>query len=209
VKVLRVILSILLIAATAFISFKYIQSLNEKNALLNSLNDIKKEAKALENEKQNLLQTLEKEKEALQEAARENAGLKDTLKANQDRLATLETDFQQAKQTIEGVLSDVSALKAENSNLKDQKYNLRFELVQATKENESLKAKLTSIPELKKAIKDLKKKIRQVGEVTVEINKQIQGDKIPEGNQGFLLKDGHSASRAKVRIEVTPVGDSK
>ena len=155
------------------------------------------------------MQTLEKEKELVKESTQENTALKDTLKANEDRLAKLDTDFQQTKKTIEELISEVSALKTESAVLKDQKYNLRYELMKATKENDGLKDRLTSIPELKKAIKDLKKKIRQVGQVTVEIKRQVQNDKIPEGNQGFLLKGGHPAYRDKVRIEVTPVTASK
>ncbi len=198
----KTLLIILLMGITVFTSFKYISYQKERYALLDILSEIKRGTATLENEKQNLLQALQKENALLQKITQENTGLKDSLKARQEQLVKLEASSAEARKTIEGLTSQASALKAENAALGTDKTRL-------SKENESLKAKLSSIPELKKTIKELKRQMRQVSQITLGIKREAKNEKLPEGNRGFLMKDGRSTYRAKVRIEVTPVSTHK
>ena len=166
-KPLRNILILLLAAGSILIALRYVAYLKENIA-------------SLENQKQNLLQDLEKEKKAVQLLNTRNAGLKNYLRAAHRKLKTLFLNSGIAKEQLEKFDLKFSILKAENKALLDE----RQKLVQ---ENESLKMKLNSVDELKKAIQELKRRAKI------------------EGNRGFLLKNGQpTTSPVKVKIEVIP-----
>jgi len=69
-------------------------------------------------------------------------------------------------------------------------------------ENESMKAKLGSVSEMKKAIREFRK---QMGKVGKEIKHQVNVNQVAQGNRGFVIKDGQPTLTPKViKIEVTP-----
>lgn len=193
-KKYKIILVILLVAVALFSTFKYILTLKEKYALLANLNLLKMQVIALEKEKQNLLQTIEKEKELQQKLTQENLGLKDSLKTSEEKLAEFNTDLIQAQKTIEELSSQITAIKLENTALKDEKEKLFLKLNQVLQEKEVLKPK--------KAIEELKKPVYQTKR---EIKKPSKSKIPPLGNRGFLIKDGKSTyPSTKIRIEVEP-----
>lgn len=192
----KFILALLLIGITIFSVFKYTLSLKERYDLLNSLKSLKEQMATLETEKQNLSGALEKEKELQKELTQEISNLKGNLKASHAKLTKLFADFEEAQKIIEKLGSQNSLLEAENTALREEKNNLELE-------KENLKARLSSLTELKKAIKELKRQMRKVG---TEIKEKTKTEETPEGNRGFLIKDGKSTySLLKIKIEVTPL----
>lgn len=197
----KVFLIAFLIGVSAFSIFKYIWTLKEKYDLLNKFNIIKVQVSELETKKQDLLKTLEKEKELQQQLSKENVGLKQSLKASEERLAQLNADFIQTKESSEQLNSEIAALKAENTTLKEETVNLNNQLVSVTQEKDNLRAKLSSLAELKKATREFKRQIRRV---SVEIKKKTETEKVVPGNRGFVIKAGKLTYPAKVKIEVMP-----
>lgn len=192
------ILIVLLLTITAFSVFKYIWSLKEKYDLLNTLNQAKEQVATLETQRQNLLQDLKKEKELRQQLIQENSGIKEHLRASKKRLTELFAEYEGIQKKMEHLNSQVALLKAENTALIEKENKL----AQLSQENDSLKARLSSIPELKKAIKELKGQMHKAGK---EIKQGIKPGKIIEGNRGFLIKDGKFTYPATLKIEVIPV----
>lgn len=191
----KLILIIFLLGISIFSVFKYLASVKEKYDLLNTINQIKTQVTALENEKQNLLR-------AQQELAQKNEELKDNLKLSEEKLAKEAVDFTQFQKTIEDFNSQISLLKAENTALREEKDNLNSRLAEVSQEKENLKSRLSSFSELKKALKELKKQTRQL---RFELRKKAEIQKIIEGNRGYLIKDGKPTYPSKVRIEVKPL----
>ena len=198
---LKNILLVFLLSVTIFSVFKYILSLKEKYDLSALLNQAKEQAAALENEKQNLLQEIDKEKALQEKLTQENTALKDNLKTDEEKLANLGADFTVAQKTIEQLNSNFSLLKAENIALIEKKNTLNTKLSQVSQENDSLKARMSSIAELKKSIRELKRQMRRVG---IVMKQKVQTERIIQGTRGFLIRDGKFTYPAKVRIEVTP-----
>ncbi len=194
---------VLLISITIFSVFKYGSSLKEKYALLNTLNQIKEQVTTLENDKQGLLEKLGEEKELNAQLNGEVSEIKDYLRASKERLAKLFADYGQAQKTIEDLNSKFSILKSENTALRDEKEKLDTQLTQVSQEKNSLKAKLSSITELKKRIRELKRQMRRV------TAHKPKARKIIEGNRGFLIKNGKPTYPAKIKIEVIPVPQDK
>lgn len=193
-KNFKLVLVIFLLAITAFSVFKYAVSLKEKYDLLNTINQIKTQVTTLENEKQNLLQLKE-------QLVQENSGLKDNLRASEEKIAKQAADFTLVQNALENLSSQISLAKAENGALREERDNLSGQLTQVSQEKEGLKARLGSLAELKKAIKELKKQMRRLN---TEVKKKAAIQKIIEGNRGYLVKDGRPTYPSKIRIEVNP-----
>ena len=124
-------------------------------------------------------EALEKEKNNVQQINAKNAGLRSYLKGAHKRLNKSFIVLIRAEERIGRLDAQISILKAENSALLEERAKL-------SGENETMKMKLNSREELKRAIRGLKRQA------------YIQG------NHGFLLKDGQPTSSVKVKIEVVP-----
>jgi len=170
-KILRNIIVLFLASSLFFLTFKYISFLRE---------NITK----LEGQRQSLLQEVERKKVLIDRLNTKNLALKSYLKASYKRLNKSFSDLENEKLQNEQLKAQFSLLKAENSALLDEKAKF-------TQENEDLKVKLSSIDELKKAIRALKHRVQV------------------DGNRGFVVKDGQPTSVSKVKIEVTPVSGNK
>lgn len=188
------IVLVLLLTITMFSVYKFISSLREKYELLDSLHQTQQQAAALEEEKQNLLQEAEKAQQLQQKLTQQNLELKEYLMAGKARLAKLFKTYQGAEKAVDELNSRFSLLKVENTALLSEKERL-------AKENENLKAKLTSAIELKNAIRQLKKQAQKVG---IQIINKTDARKTLEGNQGYIIKDGKPNNPARVTIEVIP-----
>ncbi len=185
---------------TCFSLFKYFYTLKEKYELYNTLNQIKGQVADLEAQKQEILQGIEKEKQLNLQITQENTGLKENIGAAEEKIAQLSTDIAYAKKIFEDFKSEVSVLKAENMAVREENVNLTSKLSQVSQEKDTLTMRLSSIAELKKAIRELKKQMRRVSS---EISyKETVREKILEGNRGFLLKNGKPTYPTKVKIEV-------
>jgi chromosome segregation ATPase len=191
----KVILVALLLGIIIFGVYKYILSLKEQ-------------IMALEDEGQALMQTLEKERELEQKLTQENSELQDNLKVSEEKLTRLNDDFAQVQDVIEQLNSQASGLIAENTTLKEKEDKLIKELTRVYNEKKGLQARLSSITEPKKAIKELNKQVYKVG---TEVKEKIKAKNtaIREGNYGFLIKNSKSTYPAKVRIEVKPLSISQ
>lgn len=176
---------ILLLSITAFSMVRYVSELKARYRLSDSLAQAQGEIAILTQEKQNLLQELEKEKGLKERLALKNANLKAYLRAGKNRIARLFLDSSRIQNNLEDVSARLSILKVENSVIIDSRKRVYLE-------NEELKAKLGSVVELKKAIRELKarKKKRRAAVLKTK------------GNQGYLIKEGQSTSPDKIKIEV-------
>jgi len=187
-EIVKNIIIIFLSAVAIFTVLKYALSFKEKCDLSNSLEQAKEQAQILENQKQNLLQELGKEKESRQ-------NLKGSLKASAVRLRKLFREAAERQDSIEQLNSRISLARAENALLKEEGGKLKGDY-------EALKTKLSSIAELKKALRELKIEIRRGSRKLTQKNKSVE--EIIEGNRGFLIRDGKFTYPAKVKIEVVP-----
>lgn len=180
---------ILLLTVTLFGAFKYVSFLKKQRDNLFALaNQAREQAATLEKE-------IEEEKALSQRATQENSELKEYLRASKRRLSRLFSVYEEAQKKVDQLDSTLSLLKQENSSLLEEKGRV-------FKENEELKAKLLSVAEFRKAMKELRKQVRKV---STQIKHQPETRKAIEGNRGFLIKDGQLVSPAKVTIEVSPV----
>jgi len=175
---------ILLLGIATFSVIKYVSELKARFRLQESLTQAQVEVVALTQERQNLLQELGKEKEVNEQLAARNVKLKIYSKASKIRMTRLFQDNSKLQDKLEDTNAKFAILKAENKALINSHKRIYSE-------NEQFKLKLSSVVELKKAIRELRTKRPKSSNLTIE------------GNQGFLIKDGRSTSE-KIKIEVVP-----
>ncbi len=175
---------ILLFGVAAFSMVRYVSELKARFRLQDSLTQAQGEVAGLTQEKQNLLQELGKEKKLNQQLAAKNVNLKDYLIASKDRITRLFRDNSKTQNELEEVNAKFAVLRAENRALIDS--HKRSYMA-----NEQFKLKLSSLVELKKAIRELRTKRSEASGLEIE------------GNQGFLIRDGRSTLE-KIKIEVIP-----
>ncbi|MFA5350310.1 MAG: hypothetical protein WC357_03130 [Candidatus Omnitrophota bacterium] len=179
------ILTILLLSITVFSMVRYLSELKVRCRLQDSLTKAQDEVAVLVKEKQNLLQELGKEKELKERLALKNSGLLNYLKASKNKIARLFQDKARIQGNLDNTSAKFSILKAENKVLIDQHKRIYAE-------NEQFKAKLSSVVELKKAIRELRGAKRKVR------------TSLTEGNHGFLIRNGQPVIQEKIKIEVVP-----
>jgi uncharacterized protein (DUF3084 family) len=184
-NVIKNIALILLLGITAFSMVRYVSELKARFRLQDSLTQAQGEVAVLTQEKQNLLQELGKEKESNQQLSARNVKLKAHAKAGKVKMTRLFQDNFRIQNKLEDVSAKFAVLKAENRALIDSRKRVYLQ-------NEEFKVKLSSIVELRKVIRELKKIKHNVFDWSLE------------GNQGYLIKDGQSTLKKKIKIEIVP-----
>jgi predicted RNase H-like nuclease (RuvC/YqgF family) len=145
-----------------------------------------------------VMQELEHERSMRLELSEENLMLKDYLRASKRRLSKLFSEFRALEKEVVARDERLNVMKAQMSELEREKQTL-------VQENEAMKFRLGSIPELKKAIREVKIKVRDAAR---ELRAKLRIDDAIWGNAGFLVKDGQNTYKpAGVNIEVTPASN--
>jgi len=174
--------------------------LQEKTRLSRALEEMNARVSNLEIEKAQLVQSLNSGRDALKKLDEDNARLTQTIKAQGESISALTAEVEKTNGKLEELNSRYALIRCENSALKSQ-------LLFVVKEEEKMRFSMTSLPELKKAIRGLKKKKIHARISPVirkqRINKADKGQML-EGNRGFLVRDGKPTFAKTIKIEVVP-----
>jgi len=184
---------------TLFSLFKYIKISYEKKEILNKLQQAKSQILSLNALKEQLSQQLnEKINIILEKEKREQELLKE-MKIKEEKLITVEEELNKAQKEIESLNRNVDNLQKENLSLKEEKKSLSEEINRLNAERDSLLSRFNSLTELKKAITQLKRKI-----YLEKIQTRKSSDNNLEGNRGYIIKNGLSTLRGRIKIEIFP-----
>lgn len=187
-EVLKNLFIAFLLGLSVFTVFRHLSVLREKLILADTLKQKEAEVTGLQGE-------LVEQKEAQRVLLQQKNGLRSYLEASKRRLLKLFGEFGKAKGSIRELDGKIIILKTENQELLQEKNRL-------AEENQGYRAKLSSVDELKKAIRDIKTQPRKP---KIYVSKVPDKEKtVIQGNQGFLLKDGKPTPPAKIVIEVVP-----
>lgn len=167
-----------------FSTVKYIQLAEEKRQLLRDVEQIWNRISVLEVERDDLTQELEKK--GLVEAY---------LGLAEKKVSQINSKLMEAKNTIIELQLSMAELKGEKERLSAEAKELR-------NEKAWLERRFHSVKELKKAIREIK---REMHLVKRDVSRRIEALATVDGNRGYLLKDGKSTYRRKVKIRVIPV----
>lgn len=174
--------------------------LQEKVGLSRALEEVNARVLVLEKDKAQLVQSLNSGREAVKKLSDDNAFLSMTVQAQGGHISALTAELEKTNARLKELDTGYSLLRCENSALKAQLFFL-------AKEEAKLRLSMTSLPELKKAIRGLKKKKTRAPSSSLvrkeKPKKPVEGQ-ILEGNKGFLIKNGKPTFIKTIRIEVVP-----
>jgi DNA repair exonuclease SbcCD ATPase subunit len=177
--------AMILIGFTVFSSVHYYTLLDQNRILQRLVRSYEKKLTDMEQARKAMEEQLTQEKNVLDQQ----------LKEAQEQLKQVTEELSLSK-------DKVTTLEKANSDLLEMQKELQNKIGVIALEKETLQAKFNSLEELKKAIRDLKEKIRQE---KLAKRKEQQDKQLTEGNRGYLIYQGVSTSRGKVKIEVIPV----
>lgn len=105
-------------------------------------------------------------------------------------------------------LDKLDILKVENSNLLQTKQALEQKITDLENEKQETEAKLHSLTQLRKLVRQVKTEIHeqniQFSLAKKQQQREIDGQKTLIGNRGFIIKNSKSTYKNAVRIDVKP-----
>ncbi len=204
-KIKKIFLFFVLLAAiTAYSLFMYISAQKERYTILDALTQARQRQTSLEQENQGLRASLAQEKEQEAKLLRGNTLLKKALRAGKRKISTLHKRAGDAETRENDIKAQFALVKAENDILRNERDSMKTKFSQTVQENEALKAKLSSIAELKKAIREVKKQMRGVA---VSMFHKVEAPRMVGGNGGYIIRDGKPTYQTKIKIEVKPASE--
>lgn len=190
-----------LIGVSIYCIFRYSASVFERMNLRQRLAAEETQITRLENDNQALQQDLTQARERTSEVLKKNDVLKGTVRAGTKRIHDLNMAALDTQERLQRLSSEVTLLKEETVALRQQQESLKLQLASVTEDNSLMKEKLNSIPELKKAIRELRV---QAAAVAAQMRQKMREARVIIGNCGFIVRDGKSTYQQRVKIEVIP-----
>lgn len=208
-KIMPLVTAVLLVLTgiTGFSVYKYAVSMQEKAGLQTELEQVRQEISRLEQVRDNLNNDLVLAREYEQRLVLENTGLKDRIKDDQIKFSMMEAAIAQAQGQVDTLAEQIAVARQENAALVVQLDGMKAQLFTASQEKERMQATLSSVEELKRAIRDLRRKTRAArtaSPITVVADEKKQVRQIILGNKGYIIRDGKVITPARVKIEVQP-----
>lgn len=191
-----------IIGITAFVLYQYFASLRENYNLRAEIKDKAALVASLEQKKESLGKELKEAQDNQSRLTQEKQALAESLQAGEKNIAQLNQTIQEQAKQVE----EMGIVRADNDSLKKQNEEARAQLNQVTQERDSMQARFNSLTELKNAIRELKRRMRQAQAPVFGPQGAAVSEKgmVIEGNHGFMLKDGKLTYPTTVKIDVVP-----
>ncbi len=199
---LKSVVIALLLGIAIFSSYKYFSSFQEKAQLLEEMSIIREQVNVIEEQRARALKDLENEYAKQKALSEEKAALEGKLQAAENDILKLRTDLRTASDNLAELNSRLAVAMAENAEVSRELGQTKADAAASRQERDMLAARFNSIPELKKAIRDLKRKLSAARR---EIDTRIHEDRLIIGNGGYMIRDGKPTYPTRVKIEVVPL----
>ena len=156
---------------------------------------------SVEREKRNLADAYEKARQLVNQLGTERSQLSDELKAAQGTIEGKDTDLKSLQDELTRVHSELNdtgielaSIRREHEQLREHNASLNAQIVSIETEKQQLEAKLSSIAELRLAIRDVKRKMGEerwaAWRARIEAAKAEDRRLLAEGNRGYVVRDG-------------------
>jgi chromosome segregation ATPase len=184
----------ILLGAAIFSSLRYRNIIHQKAKLEFQLSEATQRL-------QSLGEQLALKEELTRELREEKSALSGSLKDAEGKISRLEEENAGAGESVVSLLKGIKGLQEEITRAKEDKNQLEEKISILGERNARLDTKLSSIPELKKAIKELKLQMRKKHpKPALKIKRH--SEEVFEGNFGYLIKDGVATYRPWFTIKV-------
>lgn len=120
-------------------------------------------------------------------------------------VSQLHTQFDELQARLAQTATEIAQLRAEYAKLQDANTTLTGELAIATQQKEALASKLSSVRELKFALRDLKREIwKQRWQAWLDAiqTQRQETTQLAQGNRGYVVRNGASTLSTVTRLQV-------
>lgn len=189
-KNILILIFSLMIGAVIFSVLRYIAVSQAKARLEQELFQTKEHVGLLEGQ-------LKQEEELIISLNEEKRMLAGTLKEKEGKISQLEAKNTQNQEQIFSLVNEIE-------DARKQRDNTMRDLSVSQEKLTEMQTRMQSVPELKKAIRELKMRMRNSRpkiRPRFALPAQISG---AESNFGYLVRDGMPTYKPRIKIEVTP-----
>ena len=162
----------------------------------------------VEQDKHDISAAYEQAQELAAQLSAERNHLSQELSTSQQTVEGQATEMDHMKQELSGVqerldqtVQQLASMQRQHEALREQQTSLTNQLSSATQEKEALAAKLSSLKELRVAIRDVKQRLRDdrwaAWRAHVESFQRADQAALASGNRGFIVRNGASTLGAK------------
>ncbi len=196
----------------AFFVFRYVDLLHVKARIELELTQAVRQAGFLDAQ-------LKDERAKVENLSREKSALKQGLDESEAKAARLNSENLEAQGHIFSLIGEIQGLERKVDNILEEKTRIEDDLKALEEKNSLMEAKLTSIPELKKEIRNLKKKrrlpaltpkfeLKELSPPKEALGKDLKeppADRVfsfpdEDGNSGFIVKDGEPTYKKRLGL---------
>ena len=164
----------------------------------------------VEHQKHRLADAYEETKQMAQQLSEERGHLdqalsstRQTVETQSGNISNLQQELGQVQQRLDSTLAEVNtlhtqiaALQEEQGRLRDSNDSLTFQLSAVLAEKQELERKLTSLPELRLAIRHVKHKLQEERwdswRARIAAFKRADQEQLASGNRGYVVREGVS-----------------
>jgi len=168
---------------------------------------------AVEREKHRVNEAYQQATQTLKELEEERSHLSGQLAESQstaegqaDSLANLQLELESVQTRLQQTQETLTALEQDHRHLLQQHAEVNERLDVVEEEKQQLKVKLSSLKELKLAIKDVKRKLWNerwaAWRASIQARKIIDQERLASGNRGYVVRDGVSTLVGPSRLQV-------
>ena len=182
-RIIPILIFSLLLGALIFFHSRYTNIVKERDRMEYQLSQTKMQVGFLGGQ-------LKQEKELVENMEGERSLLVNNLQEAEGRISQLDLKYTQAREHIFSLTKELQDLEKENSGFLEEKARWEEKSSVLEEQNDRLNRRLHSIPELKKAMKELKIEMRKSRLKLVSTLKPLKRPEITEGNSGFIFRDG-------------------
>ena len=170
---------------------------------------------AVEREKRRIAASYDQAQQMVQQLETERAHLntelgeaRQTIEGQTGDITGLRGELEQVQTKLNQTVAEIASLQHEHEQLRRDNTSLSAQLSSVITEKQQLEAKLSSLKELKLAIRDVKRKLWDERwaewRAYIEAFKEADQERLASGNRGYLVRNGVSTlgSRTKLQVHV-------
>ncbi len=129
-----------------------------------------------------------------------------TVEGQAGRITNLQQELEGVDKQLKETLSEMAALKREHEELVRTHASLSEQFQVVNDEKKQLEFRLSSLVELKKAIKQVKVEIWNqrwaVWRERIQAQREADQQKLASGNRGYMIRNGVSTVKAPTQLQV-------
>lgn len=168
---------------------------------------------AVEREKRRLNASYDQAQQMVRQLETERAHLstelgeaRQTIEGQAGDLTGLQGELEQVQTKLNQTVAEIASLQKEHEQLRRENTSLSAQLGSVITEKQQLEAKLSSLKELKVAIRDVKRKIWNerwaAWRGRIEALREADQERLAAGNRGYLVRNGVSTLGARTKLQV-------